>query len=133
MLREKLFLSIVFLVLSMVSGLACLPLFGLFVRNLALATQLGTGLLLVLPLISLGLLWRANPASSYDLRRYSFLSWACVLMTIAATKLVLVKEHADSLSMIMMLGCVCLAISFHARNKARKHQLKQSATAQVGG
>jgi hypothetical protein len=129
MLREKLFLSIVFLILSMVSGLACLPLFGLVVNNFALATQLGTGLLLVLPLVSLGLLWRANPASPYDLRRYSFLSWGCVLMTIAATKLVLVKEHADSLSVIMMLGCVCLAISFHARNKARKRQSTQNAAA----
>jgi hypothetical protein len=120
MLREKIFLSIVFLVLSMMTGVACLPLFAVLVPDPIKVSQLGTGVLLALPLISLGLLWRAQPDSNYGLRRYSFLAWAVVLMTIGVSNMLLFKEHNNSHRTIIMLAAVCVAISLHANNKSKK-------------
>ena len=96
MLREKLFLSIVFLVLSLLGGLACLPLFGALLTDQHLATQLAAGSLLLLPALSLGLLWRTQASSIYTLRRYSFLSWACFLCLIGISNFALVKDQANS-------------------------------------
>ncbi|MBC3875894.1 hypothetical protein [Undibacterium flavidum] len=128
MLREKLFLSIVFLILSMLAGLACVPLFGTVLNDPAMTAKLGAATLLLLPLLSLGLMWKANPGSNYVLRRYSFLSWAAVLCLIGVSNFVLIKDQANSNTTILMLGVVCAAISLHAKKKADK---KKSTTATV--
>lgn len=122
MLREKLFLSIVFLVLSMLAGLACVPLFGAIVTDQTMAAKLGAGTLLLLPLLSLGLMWRTNPPSQYVLRRYSFLAWAAVLCLIGVSNFFLIKDQANSNTTILMLGVVCGAISLHARYKINKQK-----------
>ncbi len=123
MLREKLFLSIVFLILSMLGGLACLPLLVLLTGDVAKANQLGTSTLLILPVISLGLLWSAKTTSIYALRRNCFIAWAVVLMTLGIINLLLVKAYTDSHSTIIMLGVVCGIISLHAHKKDKKRML----------
>jgi hypothetical protein len=126
MLREKLFLSIIFLVLSMMGGLACLPLFVLFTGDVAKANQLGTSTLLILPVISLGLLWSAKLTSVYALRRNCFIAWAVILMTLGITNLILIKAYTDSHSTIIMLGVVCAIISLHAHKKDKKRMLSST-------
>lgn len=120
MLREKLFLSIVFLILSLLAGLACLPLFGILLTDQHLASKLAMGTLLLLPILSLSLLWRAQAHSVYTLRRFSFLSWAGLLCLIGVSNFALVKDQENSNTTILMLGVVCAAISLHARYKEKK-------------
>ena len=120
MLREKLFLSTIFLILSLLAGLACLPLFAALLLDQASAAKFGAAVILLLPLVSLGLLWRANPVSIYDLRRLSFLSWAVVLCLIGVSNFVFIKDQTNSNTTILMLGVVCAAISLHAGKKAKK-------------
>ncbi|MFA9274676.1 MAG: hypothetical protein ACEQSE_07330 [Candidatus Aquirickettsiella gammari] len=120
MLREKLFLSIVFLILSMVAGLACMPLFGAVVSDPGTVAKLGAAAIFLLPVLSLGLMWKSNPTSNYVLRRYSFLAWATVLCLIGISNFVLIKDQANSNMTILMLGVVCAAISLHAKKKADK-------------
>lgn len=125
MLREKLFLSTVFLVLSLMAGLACLPLFGVLLSDQKVASLLGIVVILLLPLLSLGLLWRSQTLSNYELRHFSFLLWGALIILIGVTNFMLIQEHSNSHSTIIMLGFVCIAISFHARYKANK---KKAAT-----
>lgn len=128
MLREKLFLSIVFLILSLLAGLASLPLFGALLADQHVATKLAAGTLLLLPILSLSLLWRAQASSVYTLRRYSFLSWAGLLCLIGVSNFVLVKDQENSNTTILMLGVVCAAISLHARHKEKKQAHNRSTT-----
>jgi hypothetical protein len=120
MLREKLFLSTIFLVLSLLAGLACLPLFAALLTDPASAAKLGAAVILLLPLVSLGLLWRATTAAIYDLRRISFLSWAVLLCLIGVSNFIFLKDLTNSNTTILMLGVVCAAISLHAGKKAKK-------------
>lgn len=122
MLREKLFLSTVFLVLSLMAGLACLPLFGALFVDQKMASMLGSAVILLLPLLSLGMLWRSQTLSNYNLRRLSFLCWGTLITFIGIMNFILIKEHTNSHSTIIMLGLVCIAISFHARYKANKQK-----------
>ncbi|WP_395006033.1 hypothetical protein [Undibacterium sp.] len=124
MLREKLFLSIIFLILSLLAGLACLPLFAALFLDQASAAKFGAGIILLLPLVSLGVMWRANPVSIYDLRRLSFLSWAVVLCLIGVSNFVFIKDQTNSNTTILMLGVVCAAISLHAGKKAKRMHSK---------
>ncbi len=126
MLREKLFLSIISLMLSMMTGLACSPLFLALMADPLKASQFGTNVLLILPVISLGLLWYAQPASVFVLRRFSFLAWAVVLMCVGIANLILVKAHTSSHSTMIMLGAVCVAISMHAHIKDKKQHLNSN-------
>ncbi len=120
MLREKLFLSIIFLILSMFGGLACIPMFSAILVDAAQAVRLGTGMIFVLPVVSLGLMWMANPRSNYMLRHYCFLAWAALLCFIGVTNFVLVKNQENSNNAILILGLLCAAISFHAGKKAQR-------------
>jgi hypothetical protein len=120
MLREKLFLSTIFLILSLLAGLACLPLFAALLTDPASAAKLGAAVILLLPLVSLGLLWRAKTVAIYDLRRISFLSWAVLLCLIGVSNFVFLKDLTNSNTTILMLGVVCAAISLHAGKKAKK-------------
>jgi hypothetical protein len=122
MLREKLFLSIVSLILSMMTGLACSPLLLALMADPLKASQLATNVLLILPVISLGLIWYAQATSVFVLRRFSFLTWAIVLMSVGVANLILIKDHTNSHSTIIMLGAVCVAISMHAHIKGKKQQ-----------
>ncbi len=128
MMREKLFLSTVFLILSLMSGLACVPLFGALIANQQLASQLGSAVIILLPVVSLSLLWQAKPASNYDLRRLSFLFWAIFIMLVGISNAILLKEQSNSNSTMLMLGFVCVAISFHARYKGNKQKAKQTSS-----
>ncbi|MBC3809313.1 hypothetical protein H8K52_18390 [Undibacterium seohonense] len=120
MLREKLFLSMASLMLSLLASLACLPLFAAIFQNRAIAGQFGTAVIFLLPVLSLSLLWRANPASHYDLRRFCFLGWATLLCLIGVSNFVLVQDQANSNNTVLMVGIVCAAISMHAAKKAQK-------------
>jgi hypothetical protein len=104
------------------AGLACLPLFGALFADQKVASWLGSAVILLLPLLSLGLLWRTQIQSNYELRRLSFLLWGTLIILIGVTNFMLIQEHSNSHSTIIMLGLVCIAISFHARYKASKQK-----------
>lgn len=120
MLREKLFLSTIFLILSLLAGLACIPLFAALIADQTSAAKLGAAVILLLPLVSLGLLWSTKTFAIYDLRRVSFLSWAVVLCLIGVSNFIFVKDQTNSNTTILVLGVVCAAISLHAGKKAKK-------------
>ncbi|MBR7799878.1 hypothetical protein [Undibacterium fentianense] len=122
MLREKLFLSIIFLILSMLASLACIPLFGALIADPNVAKRLSSGIIIVMPVISLVWMWLAKAASPYSLRQYSFLAWATVLCIIGVSNFWLVQENSDSHSAILVVGLVCAGISFHAQKKHLRRQ-----------
>jgi hypothetical protein len=118
MLREKLFLSIVFLVTSFFANIALLPLLVAFIIDPALSVKIGAGLMLLIPAVSLALLWSINFASVLMLRSRSFFAWGLLLVSLGIIDYgVGIKQ--DSTISVLVVGLVLLAISFLLFRKQR--------------
>ncbi len=81
MQREKLFFSTIYLVISLFASLASFPLLFIVIADAKLAAQIGVGVFIAFPVVSLTLLWQTQFASVYLLRHLSFLIWG-VLITL---------------------------------------------------
>jgi hypothetical protein len=118
MLREKLFLSIVFLVTSFFANIAILPLLVAFIVDPALSVKIGAGLMLLIPAASLALLWSINFKSALTLRMRSFFAWGLLLVSLGIIDYgVGIKQ--DSTISVLVVGLVLLAISFLLFRKQR--------------
>lgn len=120
MLREKLFLSIFFLVLSFLANLAALPLFLLLITDVTLAARCGLLFFFLLPVISLGLLWRSTISINYQLRCYSFGVWGICLAVLSIANFALINSQEKMTSILFAIAIACIAISMHAAKKAQK-------------
>ncbi len=120
MQREKLFLSTVFLIFSLLASMESLRVFSALFADQNLAVKLSAGFMLLLPLASLGALWSSKTASNYHLRSISFLAWGFLLFVLGSLNLILSQDAEKSPSLNRVAGLVCIAIGFHARKKALK-------------
>lgn len=126
MLREKLFLSTVFLLFSLFASMESLRVFSALLADQDLAVKLSAGFLLLLPVASLAALWLLNAESNYRLRSYSFLAWGLLLFGLGITNFALNQEPIKSPSINLAVGLVCIAIGLHARKKSNKISLAAS-------
>ena len=131
MQREKLFLSTVFLIFSLLASMESLRVFSALFADQNLAVILSMGFMLLLPLASLGALWLSNAASNYHLRSISFLALGFLLFVLGSLNLVLSHDTAKSPSMNLVAGLVCIAIGLHARKKALKKALAAASSSTV--
>lgn len=126
MQREKLFLSIIYLVLCLFSSLASIPLLVTVISDFHLATTIGAVIFLVLPVISLLILWRATTQNPYALRRWSFLAWGAITGLLGLGNMALPKTPQNIYGNLIVVGLALLAMTMHVKKKEAERNAKKA-------
>ena len=117
MQREKLFFSTIYLVISLFASLASIPLLFVVIPDSRLAAQIGIGVFIAFPVVSLTLLWRTQFASVYLLRRVSFLLWGALITLLGIGNTALPKSAQSPYGNLIIFGLALIAMSMYVRRK----------------
>jgi hypothetical protein len=117
MSREKLFFSTIYMILALAASLASVPLLLVLIANERTVTLVWLAILLGLPVVSIGLLWRCQFSSSFALRRNSFLAWGFILSALGLANTALPASVQTIYGNLTILGIALIAMSFYVRRK----------------
>lgn len=117
MQREKLFFSTIYLVISLFASLASFPLLFIVIADAKLAAQIGVGVFIAFPVVSLTLLWQTQFASVYLLRHLSFLIWGVLITLLGIGNTALPKSAQSPYGNLIIFGLALIAMSMYVRRK----------------
>ena len=123
MQREKLLLSSVYLLASLFTSLSIISLIPQFVSQALLAAQLGAATIILVPMMSMVLLWRRQFNSKLQARRFSFLLWGTVL-TLLGLANYLFNKQLESPTTTVLLGIIMTFIGLILLRKEKKLSLQ---------
>ncbi len=123
MQREKLLLSSVYLLASLFTSLSIISLIPQFVSQALLAAQLGAATIILVPMMSMVLLWRRQFNSKLQARRFSFLLWGTAL-TLLGLANYLFNKQLESPTTTVLLGIIMTFIGLILLRKEKKLSLQ---------